>query len=87
MILIIYLLLEKEIKDLSSPMEDAFLDNSFLDYFLRALIHKEEIKNYINFVIISEIEKFNETSFGYYSMDIIGLSRAHHKEYLKYKTK
>ena len=87
LILIIYLLLEKEIKDLSSPMEDAFLDNSFLDYFLRALIHKEEIKNYINFVIISEIEKFNETSFGYYSMDIIGLSRAHHKEYLKYKTK
>ena len=83
--MIIYLLLEREINGLLSPMEDGFLNESFLDYFLREFLHRDEVKKYINMVLISEIENFNETCFKYYSLDIIGSSRKHYKEYMNYK--
>ena len=83
--IIIYLLLEKEINEMSYPMEDTFLNKSFLDYFFQAFLHKEEIKKYINKILISEIEQINGKCFGYNSMDIIRSSKAHFKEFMNYK--
>ena len=84
LILIIFLLLEKSINELVTPTEDNFLNNRFLDCFFNAFLHREEIKKYINMVLISEIENINEKCNTYNSMDIIQLSRIHYKEYTKY---
>ena len=78
--LILYLLLEREIKGLLSPNEEDFLNNSFVNHFLREFLYKEEIKKYIEVILISEIENINEKCYDYHTMDIIGLSRDHYKE-------
>ena len=85
LIYIIYLLLEKEINEMQSPLEDNFLNESFMDYFFRAFLHRDDVKKYINTVFISEIEKINEKCFKYYPMDIIRNSKKHYKEYMNYK--
>ena len=82
--LILYLLLEKEIKGLLSPNEDDFLNNSFVGNFLKAFLYKEEIKKYVELTLISEIENINEKCYDYHSMDIVGLSRAHYLENIIY---
>ena len=84
LILIIFLLLEKSINELVTPTEENFLNNRFLDSFFNSFLHREEIKKYINIVLISEIENINEKCNTYNSMDIIQLSRIHYKEYTKY---
>ena len=85
LIFIIYLLLEKEINQLQSPMEDNFLNESFMDYFFRAFLHRDDVKKYINNILISEIENINEKYFKYNPMDIIRNSKKHYKEYMNYK--
>ena len=82
--LILYLLLEKEVKGILSPNEDNFLNNSFVDNFLKAFLYKEEIKKYMELILISEIENINEKCNDYHSMDIIGLSRAHYLKSITY---
>ena len=83
--LMIYLLLEREINGLSSPMEDNFLNDSFMNKVLKIFLLRDDIKKYINQVLISEIKKINETCFKYNSMDIIRNSKKHYKEYMNYK--
>ena len=85
LLLLIYLLLEKEINELKSPMEDRFLNESFMDYFFRAFLHREEVKNYLNIVLISEIENINRACFGYNSMDMVLISRTHYKDFMDNK--
>ena len=85
LIFMIYLLLEKEVNGLSSPREDKFLNNSFMDYFFRIFFHREEVKNYFYLVLISGIENINQTCFEYYSLDIINDSKTHYKEFIDYK--
>ena len=82
LILIVYLLLEKEINSLYSPLEETFLNKSFLDYFFKAFLQTSEIKKYLDLILISEIKHLNEIYFSYHSMDIIGLSKKHLNEYL-----
>ena len=82
--LILYSLLEKEIKELLSPTEENFLNHSFTDYFLSSFLHRDEIKKYLDMVLISQIENINEKCFDYHSMDIIGLSRTHYIENIRY---
>ena len=46
---------------------------------------KYEIKNYIDIVLNSLIREINEIHSIYYSLDIIGESRTHYKNFVKYK--
>ena len=81
---LIYLLLEKEIDNMCAPLSESFLSDSFIGDFLLEMGNKYEIKNYIDIVLNSLISEMNELHSNYYSLDIIGESKIHHKNYVKY---
>ena len=82
---IVYLLLEKEIDNLCSPLENSFLNDSFLADFLLELGNKNEIKNYIDIILNSIIREIDEAYTTYFSLDIIGNSKTHYNNFIKYK--
>ena len=82
---IIYLLLEKEIDNLCAPLEYSFLNDSFLADFLLEMGNKNEIKNYIDIILNSIIREIDEAHTAYFSLDIIGNSKTHYNNYIKYK--
>ena len=82
---IIYLLLEKEIDNLCAPLENSFLNDSFLADFLLEMGNKIEIKNYIDIILNSIIKEIDEAYTSYFSLDIIGNSKIHYNNYIKYK--
>ena len=78
---IIYLLLEKEIDELSSPSFFSFLEDSFLGEFLTEIANKYDIKNYIDITLNSLIREIEEKSSFYNSMDIIHATKIHYQFY------
>ena len=81
---IIYLLFEIEIDNLSAPLVESFLNDSFLGEFLFEMGHKHEIKNYLDLVLNSLIKEMDEINSKFYSLDIIGNSKEHYMKFNQY---
>ena len=65
LLILIYLLLEREINEMNSASSSSFLDENlcFLGKFLKSYIKKQELKNYLSLTLgnlIMEIENSNE---------------------------
>ena len=69
-IYIIYLLLEKEIDQLSTPSELTFLDDSFIAQFLKEMGSRYEIKNYLDIILNQLIFDLEETNSNFYSLEV-----------------
>ena len=84
---IIFLLLEKEIDNLCAPLADSFLNDSFIGDFLTEIGNKYEIKNYLDIILNSLIREFDEINLNYISMDIVGNSKNHLRNFRKFHIK
>ena len=82
---IIYLLLEKEIDNLCSPLVESFLNDYFLGDFFIEMGNKNEVKNYIDIVLNSLIRDLEEMYSEYFSLDIIKNSKIHYNNFIKYQ--
>lgn len=65
-----YLLLEKEINEMSSPNVNEFLENSFIGRIFKNLFKRSDVKNYLSLAVKDIIMKLENLSENFMELDL-----------------